>query len=169
MWSTTPLNSAIKHNHYDACVLLIEHGANINHMLSPLHEAVAYNRLEICKLLMDHGADIYAIEEYSTTYYRAAYYGHMDICELLLSGDLRDDVDYSYVLCYGVHWERHDLVKRLIRHGTDAFRCVGHADDGMRDYYEDFANNLIRAMAEVLDEYRTIAPGRHGDTLTHSS
>ena len=169
---SSPLRNAIKNDHYDACVLLLEHGANVNDDIdtnryiykyeSPLCDAVEYNRLEICRLLMDHGADVYGANiinygyKYSI-YDRAAEYGFMDICELLLRGDLRNDEDYSNVLCYAVDGKCHDLAKRLIRHGTDIEGCLGYAshNDGITEYYKDFANTFITILADVLNEYRS--------------
>jgi ankyrin repeat protein len=169
---STPLRNAIENGHYDACVLLLEHGAYVNNVNidtngvynyeSPLYIAVEYNRLEICRLLMDHGADVYGVNnarygDKCLICDRAAEYHYMDICELLLRGDLRNDVDYSLVLCYAIDRKRHSLAKRLIRHGTDIESCLGYAsyDDGITEYYKDFADTFIMLLADVLYEYRS--------------
>lgn len=58
----TPLDSAAGQGHYDACVWLLDHGADINHGLgesaTPIFSAIFSKSLELVKLFVERGADL---------------------------------------------------------------------------------------------------------------
>lgn len=60
----TPLHSAAAGNHYEICMALIAHGADVNARqeggFTPLHSAAQNGSLELVDLLLQHGADPHA-------------------------------------------------------------------------------------------------------------
>jgi ankyrin repeat protein len=59
---TTALIVAADTQHFDMCLFLLNHGADINaregNGLTPLHLAVIHNNYKLTKLLLEHGAKV---------------------------------------------------------------------------------------------------------------
>ena len=117
---STPLYNAIKNGHYDACALLLDHGATID---DPLLLAAKYGHTHICKLLLEYeDIDIDEEDSEGTALHYAAGDGHLDTCKYLIEQGLDvnhinkfDHIPLHYAAAKGCV----DVCKLLLDHGSD--------------------------------------------------
>ena len=154
----SPLHYAAMNGHYDACVLLIEHGANVNadcgRVGTPLRGAVMRNKIDICKLLLCHNVDMYEYNMYRhhlRPFDEAVKLGYIDICILFLDNDyyINKSADTLYLAITNGHIELSEI---LIRRGIDVNECM---DDINRFIDRDDAiqntHGLLKAIVPVFN------------------
>ena len=90
-WSRSPLDYAVSNNQKDMVLLLLDHGAEVDHVShfvesedTPLTAAAHSGQLEIVKLLVVHGADVHFRDKNGhDARYRAEFNGHRDVVKFL--------------------------------------------------------------------------------------
>jgi uncharacterized protein len=96
----TPLHLAAYFGHADLVALLLERGASLSTVsdngigVTPLQSALSARRLEAARLLLEHGADVNDGGKEGGYYplHYAAFFGSVELAELLLSHGARTDV-----------------------------------------------------------------------------
>jgi ankyrin repeat protein len=140
----TPLHNAIKNGHYDACGLLLDHGACI---YCPLLLAAKYGHTHICELLLGHGVSIDEEDNVGTALHYAAGDGHLDTCKYLIEKGL--DVNHINELdltpLHDAATEGHaDVCKLLLDHGSDV-------DLGAENGYGRYMTPLLHVIQYCKD------------------
>jgi ankyrin repeat protein len=124
---STPIILSIKHGHYDAYVLLIEHGA-IDESEEALLFAAEYGHTRICELLLDSGYDpmgnYWCDYEGGTALHLAAREGHIDTCKLLIErgADINFADSFATPLHAAASSARVDICKLLLDNGADMYK-----------------------------------------------
>lgn len=153
MRTNTPLYYAICGGWYDACVLLMESGANIDTTL--LHIAIEYDRINICELLLDCGIDVNdSCNKHGPSIHKAIERGNTDICRLLLDrgASLEDIEDYVAPLYYAVGEEQYDICKLLIERGADVnYRFKNQSGYRGSILKEAICNNHVGILRLLID------------------
>lgn len=126
-----PLYIAIKHGHYDACKLLLEHGAK-DEWDEALLYAAEYGYTKICELLLDSDHDpmsnYWCNYEGGTALHMAARGGYIDTCELLIERGA--DVNFTdrsfatplHAAASSKSPLRVGVCKLLLDHGADMYK-----------------------------------------------
>ena len=143
----TPLHLAVQSADEPTIRLLASYGADLEAEkklgkvggMTPLHQAVYQNKLKIVKLLIDLGADVHS--KSGSTWYTvchiAAEKGHLDMIDLLLSTEVRADINAKAAL--GEHddvsplhvasqFGHNGIIKKLVKAGAD-INCVRRFGD----------------------------------------
>jgi ankyrin repeat protein len=119
----TPLKIAIVTGHYEAVIILIKNGANINMVSAPLISAAQNGHLEIVKLLLDRDVNVNQSDNNGLGALSfAAHKGYLEIVKLLL--DKGANVNQSErnnfsALSFAIQEGHLEIVKVLLAHGAD--------------------------------------------------
>ena len=151
--ATTPLLYAVENGHYDACILLLNMGADIY-------------RVSTRMLYGDHFDALHL----------AALQGHTDICRLLLDTNMIDDINYIISNTYPVtalNWaidEGHlDVARLLLERGADPnkraqcsllYGTIEHGSIEMCELLIDHGINIEDYTEDGTPLYRAICVGR---------
>lgn len=129
-YNATPLMQAAYLNKYEAVVLLLKYGADVNAMnddyLTALHFAVLGNNPDICKLLLESGADPNSGINF-TPLSAAVKLRQLDICNILLDNkvdpnkiDFYNNNALSETVLHHCHTSQGvEMCKLLLEHGAD--------------------------------------------------
>ena len=123
----TPLINAIKYGHYDACILLLEHGA-VDKYEEALLFAAERGHTRICELLLDSGynpmGNYWCGDENGTALHLAAKEGHIDTCKLLIKrgADINFTVGSFGTPLHAAASSAHiDICKLLLDNGANMY------------------------------------------------
>lgn len=129
-YNATPLMQAAYLNKYEAVVLLLKCGADINAMnddyLTALHFAVLGNNPDICKLLLENGANPNSSINF-TPLSAAVKLKQLDICNILLDNKANPNkIDFynnnalnETILSHGCTSQGVEICKLLLENGAD--------------------------------------------------
>ncbi|KAL4894088.1 ankyrin repeat-containing domain protein [Aspergillus ambiguus] len=123
----TPLGWAAARGRDDACRVLLDYGAYIDHRdhmkRTPLWYAVVNNHESVCVLLMERGAALDILDDQRRTpLFQAVLNGWHDQCCLLLTKGAKAniyDVEGSTPLVYAAAANRGRICQLLLEHGAD--------------------------------------------------
>jgi len=85
----TPLHYAARHGHVQACLLLVQNGAQVGRrtragQATSLHRAAYAGHTDVVKVLLQHGADVQAKDtDGQTPLHKASMQGHSSVVKLL--------------------------------------------------------------------------------------
>lgn len=129
----TPLSVAAARGHLNISKILVEKGANINHLgcvygKTPLALAAAHGNLEVARLLLDAGADIGDGEETRSPLWMAVSGSHSEVVKLLTDKganvEMRDPSTGQSLLSRACAIGHGPIVRILLNHGAE----IGHQD-----------------------------------------
>ena len=129
----TPLSVAAARGHLNISKILVEKGANIDHLgcvygQTPLALAAAHGNSEVVRLLLDAGADIGDGEETRSPLWMAVSGSHSAVVNLLIdkgaSVEMRDPSTGESLLSRACAIGHVPMVRILLEHGAE----VGHRD-----------------------------------------
>jgi hypothetical protein len=124
----TPIHAAVFAEHSKILSLLIEHGADMEGLISwidftPLNRAAWYGKLEVGKCLVDHGANIDAQDrDRDNPLMNASRLGEVGFARMLLERGAVIDTQNNHgatALHLATKYGKPDVVRLLLEHGAD--------------------------------------------------
>lgn len=152
----TPLHNASHYGQFDAVMLLLEHGADVNAKNiegnNPLFAAVHQQHLEISRVLIERGADINARNKFGYTPIRtASRMGNTEILKLLIGkgADVNvKDNKGDTPLHFAVDGGSTVTVQILITHGADINAVGSHGGSPVHIAVAFRFNDILKMLVE---------------------
>ncbi|MEW8505744.1 MAG: WG repeat-containing protein [Candidatus Thiodiazotropha sp.] len=166
-----PMTVAALLGNLEAAKLLLDYGADINHMTrrgTPLHNASKLGQAEFVKYLLENGADTDLVNDSEEDWLKgmnalhyAAYNASLNVLKLLLDSGMNVDVRTGQgmtPLMYAAMMDNEYIVKELLKHGASIEAVYKEFDNNNKHVLRQWTplaiavnNNSVAAVKALLD------------------
>ncbi|KAH9525043.1 hypothetical protein Btru_000176 [Bulinus truncatus] len=171
----TPLMKAVSHRAYDAVLVLLEAGCNVNtqdeHGNTALHEACWNGFSKTAELLVQYNCDVCMTNKYGdTALHTASRYGHAGVARILISAKCKlseQNKDGCNALHYAALGGHAECCKTLVSAGCDINQ---HDKIGFTPLMKAVSHGAYDAVLVLLEAGCNVnTQDEHGNTALHEA